>query len=669
MLVKYTMFDPFLPDGSPSLSVLPPAGMPLQKTAGTMPVEIANFISSMERIDGSMYFLSNALGNEEKWGANKNGDTFPDDQLDTPATGEWGYKTFVTVAKPFRAHKNKDPSRAYGDIPFAYYDKGMGRVYVIMRIDTNGPHFHEIEDVIQAHERGDPVATSMGARVPYDICSICGNKATSRAQYCIHAREQLGTIYPDGRRVFVRNIRPVFFDNSFVTVGADPAAFILSKVASKNVAIPSVDMGAMAYGPDGGIAKTASVVTADIEKNVPGVGVSAPEVQPALSEEESHDQAFFCCQLAPLLQAREPVMPAPVLNGLSTHPLSIILRALGFLGVALRPPEFQRIVLVKAGHEKLADLLDAHGHTFETLGLYASVDALPDTPAPLPVAMDLVNTLAKTAMFKGGATLLDARSAHRPFLLKRAYLLCKDAAMQDMTFGSDADHPDPSASVPMTLAESLKTTAPVVATAGGLYLGARALAQKSPLADAISSSIKSYVGKYKYLIPLLLAGTLSPYIGEQLFEQMNQPETGPAIPGITPEAEIKTAVPAVVNSAALRWGTGVPAAYLGSGYMTAKERSGQRLSATERFIKDNPGKIGVGYGIAGGVPFRAAAKALRGESKKNRWWQKRSSPIQDSLDKLAFLISGDRFVNLPPKEVDDAIYDALHIASFGHHST
>lgn len=70
-------------------------------------------------------------------------------------------------------------------------------------------------------------------KVPYDVCSICQHQSKTPKDYCEHARSMMNTILPDGRKVFVRNPKPRFFDISFVFIGADKTAKVMAKLASK----------------------------------------------------------------------------------------------------------------------------------------------------------------------------------------------------------------------------------------------------------------------------------------------------------------------------------------------------------------------------------------------------------------------------------------------------
>ena len=68
-------------------------------------------------------------------------------------------------------------------------------------------------------------------KIPFDVCSACGNKAPTRKQYCDHAKYNLGNILPNGKWVKLWNPSPKFFDISMVRRPAEPIAFMMKKVA------------------------------------------------------------------------------------------------------------------------------------------------------------------------------------------------------------------------------------------------------------------------------------------------------------------------------------------------------------------------------------------------------------------------------------------------------
>lgn len=79
--------------------------------------------------------------------------------------------------------------------------------------------------------------------VRWDVCTICGHRAPTRAQYCEHARAHMREILADGRKVCVLNPSPRFFDISFVFRPADLTGWTMLKVAKREVRL-SADLGA-----------------------------------------------------------------------------------------------------------------------------------------------------------------------------------------------------------------------------------------------------------------------------------------------------------------------------------------------------------------------------------------------------------------------------------------
>ena len=204
----------------------------LQKTAAN--TQVAQYISELlpKVKPDKAYFHINAMGAGEYYGANRNGDYFPEEQLLKY------YETFVTSpAHLFRHHINKDPSIANGKVIFANYNSTMHRVELIAEADKS-----LVQDIEQRIAQGDYPSTSMACKTPYDVCSICGNMAHSRAEYCVHLKNDLGKVYEDGRKVMAINAGPLsFFDISVVLRGADPTSYILTKVAGDETALGSAE--------------------------------------------------------------------------------------------------------------------------------------------------------------------------------------------------------------------------------------------------------------------------------------------------------------------------------------------------------------------------------------------------------------------------------------------
>lgn len=85
---------------------------------------------------------------------------------------------------------------------------------------------------------------SHNCHVKWDVCTICGHRAATRAQYCDHARNHLRKILGDGRKVSVLNPSPKLFDISMVIKPADPTGWTLMKVAEDLAyAVSSAELG------------------------------------------------------------------------------------------------------------------------------------------------------------------------------------------------------------------------------------------------------------------------------------------------------------------------------------------------------------------------------------------------------------------------------------------
>lgn len=238
--------------------------------------EIDDFVKDIKVRDGYYYLHINAMGAGEYYGSNRNGDYFPEEQLI-----RW-HKTFETSpAHLFRHHVNKDPARAIGKVIFSYYNHRMHRVELIVEASKT----LAADEYRKITELGQYPATSMACNTPFDVCSICGNKAHSRNQYCTHLTTQLNTLYPDGRKVMALNLGPLkFFDISIVIRPADITSSVLEKVANHQGVISSVE-AALADGVEyqdrqevaTGIKKEAIDKLADLIKHVDGDVVGSSE--------------------------------------------------------------------------------------------------------------------------------------------------------------------------------------------------------------------------------------------------------------------------------------------------------------------------------------------------------------------------------------------------------
>lgn len=209
---------------------------PLLKQAADQ--RVSDFVSSMKTDPGKIYIHILAMGAGEFYGANRNADFFPEENLLKY------HDTFVSSpAHIFKHHINKNPDIAIGQVIHSFYNDRMHRVELIAWVDKDKGY-----DYVARIERGEFPSMSMACHTPFDTCSICGNKARSRNQYCEHLRGQLGKILPDGRKVMAINDGPLrFFDQSFVFKPADVTSSVLQKVAYADQPVISSAEQAEAY--------------------------------------------------------------------------------------------------------------------------------------------------------------------------------------------------------------------------------------------------------------------------------------------------------------------------------------------------------------------------------------------------------------------------------------
>lgn len=199
------------------------AGLEKVASFGThIPDKLAREIDKISRIKDPdhVYFYNRALGAGEVYGPNNNGDWFSRDDLIK------NHHTFEKNAKLYRHHQNKDPRNAIGDVPAAAYNHPLDTVDLIIK----APLSKVAEDLRGAEAKKKLIATSMGAKVPADVCSYCGNRASNRMQYCTHLRSMMLKIH-DGRQVFARNPDPNFIDISIVFIPAAGESAMLRKIA------------------------------------------------------------------------------------------------------------------------------------------------------------------------------------------------------------------------------------------------------------------------------------------------------------------------------------------------------------------------------------------------------------------------------------------------------
>lgn len=353
------------------------------KEAGNLSKEVSDFIAKYDfDKEKYVYVLINALGAEEPYGPNKNGDAFPEyfeGKKSLIADGKkFGYKTFEEHGKLYKHHANKDPKKSYGDVLLSIYCPVMKRVELVVRVSKSKAPY-ECSKI----ERGEIVSTSMGTKVPYDVCSICGNKAKKRADYCYHLKNMMGTVLPDGRLVYAINPFPKFFDISMVFIPADVTSRVLKKIASLNI--------------------VAEQKEADIVKDVPAQSIESTSIDDIIDQ--------LIRRKVKKLERFEPEFPKEHLQSMCKMPLRNILSTLAFSGIMPKPKEFQRIVLIKIGKEKLADILEEQNLVFNQ----HEYDLDSDVRGAIKIASEYIDENVYSII----EDMVPVRSRWQPFLYER----------------------------------------------------------------------------------------------------------------------------------------------------------------------------------------------------------------------------------------------------------
>lgn len=180
------------------------------------------------------------VGATEKFGANRNGDGFPESVCRNY------HRTFEKYAKFYRDHKNKPFHPHYGRIVKSAYNEPMSRIELLVALFNNkeAASRHQggmpADKELERLHKGLEVPTSMSCLVPSDFCSYCNNEAPDPKAYCKGInqggrckagglKDNMGALVEmDGgiHHLHAKNLLPRFFDASHVDHQADRAAYV-----------------------------------------------------------------------------------------------------------------------------------------------------------------------------------------------------------------------------------------------------------------------------------------------------------------------------------------------------------------------------------------------------------------------------------------------------------
>lgn len=570
----------------------------LEKTASTQfHPEISNYIDSAVKIAGKTQVLLTALGAGEYWGSNVNGDFFPEISLKNP-TPRYGYKTFEKFAKVYKHHVNKDPAKSYGDVALSVWNDKMKRVELIVIVDDA-----KAPDIVAKIDNGEYPEVSMGCKVPYDVCSICGNKAKTRAQYCDHLRYHMNKIPPGhSTKAYAINTLPRFFDISFVLIGADRIAAVMKKVAhmhpqygvssaqvaESHIKVAHVDMKdklqgfeKVAFGltkEKTAARKVAEKKTAEMEKHVPS------NIKPDMVKNIED----IATKGSTTLQALEPDMKKTIIINITAGPagmgnLNKVLSTLSILGIVPKRHEFQDIALRALGKSHMADDYSRRGLLFNPHTALS-----PAQRCACDKHLNLNHNFFDGNILEMLKPMMAERSYARPLLHKRIARLVMLADQGKLEYPNtehvktaEEEERNPVGALPMML------------TLAGLY---KALGKKAP--EMAKGGLDKVLGKYP---GIALAVGLGAVAGFGALTKRNvmgkydfNPDKGPLVdPNETWQSEInrKNANPLTkTGGVATRLFLGVPALYMASGMQTVKKARNpyQEESFVGKFIRKNP---------------------------------------------------------------------------------
>lgn len=262
--------------------------------------EFVDKIARLEPKPGDVLAHNIALGSTDKFGSNRNGDGFK------AAECRKNHYTFVKFARAYREHANQNPARSYGVVKLSHFNEAMHRIELAIAYNATKEAAERngglvAGEELEALEKDGTFPTSMATRLPYDVCSSCGNKARSRAEYCHGAmckhgglRHNIGKTFADGHTLHADNPNNCWFDISKVKRGADRTSHTLGMVEKAASAVKSGAELAEEYGlvepiglpyfdgPAADYLKIAAELACRPVLEEAWAGAFDPEVQPAL---------------------------------------------------------------------------------------------------------------------------------------------------------------------------------------------------------------------------------------------------------------------------------------------------------------------------------------------------------------------------------------------------
>ena len=578
-----------------------------------------------------LYLWIRIVSGGEFYGSNKNGDYFPTQELISY------YETFRD-AHPFKNHENKNIEKAIGRIFDVRYDDEMKTVEVFKAIDRK-----VAPEIVRGYSKGYLTDVSMGCKVPFTVCSVCGNKARRPSEFCDHVKHHKLEYLETGERVYEINYEPKFHDSSVVLNGAERVAkafmIIDEPSASARPAFKKVakEKGLYHYVP---------FTDEELEK----VASHRDALHPMLRPSE-HEKVAGSDMLQKLAELEKK------LTGKLVHMVGE-----STLDETDRAQNLMRIIRFLTDERMDADNRAAIAQSLRAL---AEAERAPVTKVFatfLGIAELLGITLYPTELHDiiRGLTSsgLDERTRPSEVTDKAVYPTDVDRTLREadeaMSMLPKLD--DPSRLVnfydeaPFRFEEFARDPR-------GLYEGVRSerhLAEEptvrmiSAIKDMLEPILPKRGGMKEQLLPrisIVLNGTRPLIGGPDVagdIQMLSRPETMGDLMGAIGYRAYETARPSFRVTRMVRvaderiermekqassadkkqflnekgigrlklMAIGLPAAYVASAFTKGKENNGERLTTGERFIADHPGMIGVGGAVLGKPVTALGAKGV-----------------------------------------------------------
>ena len=377
----------------------------MDKVAAPFLPQVREYIDGLKPDPNRIYALVNALGAFEYWSSNINADAFEEEML-IHRGPVWGYETFLHYARPYLHHSNKGPNaRAFGSVELSCWHDRMKRVDLVVRLDRKDAETVGAHRVIDKIDQGQLPDTSMGTKVPYDLDSIITDwdlyrKALSgfdpkidrhpgmavlryhknvrpipgvsvtRNDYSDYMKYRSNEILPDGRKVFVYNPYPRFFDISFVFIGADKTSKMMAKLASRAYVVVPSSYVAESYGYSSSTEQPSTHKDFEKAASISGARQMLRGFRKRASQQKRAEiikevvPSQFMGKAVPVLEKSEPSLDRGTLDRMGSCSLREATSTPTMMGITLKPREFQRITLIRLGKKDMADDLDRNNQVF-----------------------------------------------------------------------------------------------------------------------------------------------------------------------------------------------------------------------------------------------------------------------------------------------------------------